>query len=105
MRTALLLCSLMPLPAFAADSQPTLAIEGHRFVPETLAIPAGKQVRLTVDNRDPTPEEFESHALNREKIIPGKSKASIYIGPLERGRYPFIGEFNEATAQGAIVVQ
>ncbi len=105
MRTVLLICCLLPPAAFAADEELSLAIEGHRFIPETVGIPAGKKVRLTVENRDATPEEFESHALNREKVIPGKGKVSIYIGPLEQGRYPFIGEFNEATAKGEIVAR
>jgi hypothetical protein len=62
-------------------------------------------VKLVVDNQDATPEEFDSHALNREKVIAGKSKALIFIGPLAPGRYPFMGEFNAATAQGAVVAR
>ena len=70
-----------------------------------VAVPAGKKVRLVIENRDATPEEFESHALNREKVIAGKSRATIFIGPLKPGRYAFVGEYNEKTAQGVIVVQ
>jgi hypothetical protein len=62
-------------------------------------------VKLVVDNQDATPEEFDSHALNREKVIPGRAKAVIFVGPLAPGRYPFIGEFNAATAQGAVIAQ
>ena len=58
-----------------------------------------------VHNQDPTAEEFESYELNREKVIPGGSKASIFIGPLEPGRYPFFGEFNEKTAQGVVIAE
>ena len=68
-----------------------------------IKVPANQRIKLSVHNQDGTPEEFESHALNREKVIAGNSKATIYIGPLEPGRYTFFGEFNEATAQGAIV--
>jgi hypothetical protein len=63
------------------------------------------KIKLVVDNQDATPEEFDSHALNREKVIPSKSRVTIYIGPLTPGRYPFMGEFNAATAQGAVVAQ
>jgi hypothetical protein len=80
-------------------------IENHRFQPESLLVPAGKKIRIAVENRDATAEEFESHDLNREKVIPANGKAMIFIGPLEPGRYPFIGEFNEKTAQGVIVAQ
>jgi hypothetical protein len=43
--------------------------------------------------------------LNREKVIAGKSTATIVIGPLKAGRYPFVGEYHEKTAQGVIVVR
>ena len=50
-------------------------------------------------------EEFESHSLSREKVIPGGAKATIFIGPLKPGRYEFVGEFHEATAKGAVVAK
>lgn len=87
------------VPAF------TLVIKNHRFEPAELTIPAGVKVKLIVDNQDATPEEFESHELNREKVIPGKSQAKIFVGPLQPGVYPFFGEFNEATAQGKLIVR
>lgn len=93
------------VPSLAADTTFTLAIENHRFQPAELVVPAGQKIKLVIENRDATPEEFESHALNREKVIAGKSSATIWIGPLAPGRYPFFGEFNEKTAQGAIVAQ
>jgi hypothetical protein len=81
-------------------------IKDHRFQPAEITIPAGKKVKLLVENQDPTAEEFESHSLNREKVIAGKSKATIYIGPLSPGRYSFEGEeFNAKTAQGVIIAQ
>lgn len=105
MKHLLLALLLSPIAVSAADTDYTLVIKGHRFQPAELTVPAGKKIRLLVDNQDPTPEEFESHPLNREKVVAGNSKTTIYIGPLDPGRYPFFGEFNEATAQGAIVVQ
>ena len=56
-------------------------------------------------NQDSTPEEFESHDLNREKVVPPGAKATIYIGPLKPGRYKFFGEYHEATAKGVIVAE
>ena len=82
-----------------------VVIKDHRFSPDQVQIPAGTKVKLLVKNEDPTPEEFESHELNREKIIPGNSAATIFIGPLDPGEYGFFGEFNEATAQGKIIVE
>ena len=83
----------------------TLTIKDHKFSPETLEVPAGQKVKLEIINEDPTPEEFESHELNREKIINGNSKGIVFIGPLESGTYQFFGEFNEESAKGQIVVK
>lgn len=82
-----------------------LNIKGHQFAPSEIRIPADKKVKLLVSNEDATSEEFESHALNREKVIPGGSTAVIFIGPLRPGRYPFEGEFNPATAKGAVIAE
>lgn len=99
------LISMFPLLAFAADDVFTIQIKNHRFEPAELTVPAGKKVKLLVENLDATPEEFESHELNREKIIAGKGKATIYIGPLTPGKYPFFGEFNMDSAKGVIIAK
>ncbi|MBC7787212.1 MAG: cupredoxin domain-containing protein [Methylophilaceae bacterium] len=97
--------SLHSFYAMAGDEEIALVIQNHQFLPSELQIPAGKKVRLIIDNRDSTPEEFESFELNREKVIGGGGKASLFIGPLKPGRYPFFGEFNQKTAQGVIIVK
>ena len=99
-----LLCAALAVPAAAADTELLLVIKNHRFEPAALKVPAGQRVKLLVHNQDATPEEFESHALNREKVIPAGAKATIFIGPLGPGRYTFFGEYNPATAQGVVVV-
>lgn len=90
--------------ALAADEY-ILTIKDHKFIPETLEIPAHEKVKIKIVNEDPTPEEFESYELNREKIIRGNSKGIVFIGPLEPGAYPFFGEFNMDTAQGQVVAK
>jgi plastocyanin domain-containing protein len=82
-----------------------IIIKDHKFSPELLKVPAGEKIKLIIDNQDPTPEEFESHDFNREKIIPGNSKATIFIGPLKPGKYHFFGEFNMDTAKGDIIAE
>lgn len=89
----------------AAEPEALLVIKNNRFDPAELKVPSGQRIKLTVHNQDGTAEEFESHALNREKVIPPGGKAVIYIGPLKPGRYPFVGEFHEATAKGVIVAE
>lgn len=82
-----------------------LTIKDHRFSPAEIKVPANQRVSITVVNEDATPEEFDSSALKVEKVVAGKSKGVVRIGPLEPGRYPFIGEYNEATAKGTVVVE
>ena len=110
MRIFCFITLLFPLASYAADAdhKPNdykLVINDHRFQPAELTIPSGTKIRLSVENQDATPEEFDSHELNREKAIAGHSTATIYIGPLDPGRYPFTGEFHSATAQGVIIAQ
>ena len=104
--TLLILLALFSTAASAADLQEiTLRIKDHKFVPAQLAVPANLKFKLIVVNEDPTPEEFESHELNREKIVTGKGSISVYLGPLKPGRYPFFGEFHMDTAQGAVIAK
>jgi len=89
----------------AATPEAALAIKNHQFEPSELRVPAGQRIKLVVHNQDNTAEEFESHKMNREKVIPGGAKATIYIGPLKPGRYEFFGEYNEATAKGVVIAE
>lgn len=83
----------------------TLTIKDHHFMPSDLTVPAEQKVKLVIKNLDRTPEEFESHDLNREKIVPGGGEITLYIGPLKAGTYTFFGEFHEDTAQGRMMVK
>ena len=113
MKRLLLAALLFPAAALAADSnsaKPTgtdfrLVISGHRFSPSEITVPADTKVRLMIENQDATVEEFDSRDLNREKIVTGKGKAVVFIGPLKRGRYTFQGEFHADTAQGVVIVK
>jgi hypothetical protein len=91
-------------PAMAAPLY-EIEIKDHLFYPDEIHIPKNTKIKLIVNNTDPTAEEFESYEMNREKVIPGNSKAVIFIGPLKEGRYPFFGEFFPKTAQGTVVVE
>jgi plastocyanin len=98
--------ALFHLGAHAAGEQERLlVIKNHLFEPAELKVPANTRIKLIVHNQDATPEEFESHSLNREKVIPAGAKVSLFVGPLKPGRYPFVGEFHEATTKGVLVVE
>jgi hypothetical protein len=96
---------LATVAAQAESSRYQVVLKDHEFIPDNLVIPAGKKIELLVDKQDATPEEFESHDLNSEKIIFGNSSTVILVGPLEPGNYSFFGEFNPKTAQGTLTVK
>lgn len=84
----------------AADT-PVLSIHDSQFEPKQLAIPSGVKLKLLVRNLDALPAEFESTDLSREVIVPGHGEATIYIGPLDPGKYQFFNDFNH-DMQGTI---
>ncbi len=94
------------LPILAAE-EPAIAltIENHKFTPERIEVPAGKKVKLLVENKDATAEEFDSDDLRIEKVIGGNSKGIIWVGPLSAGEYKFIGEYHDQTARGVVVAK
>ena len=103
----ILLTVLSALTLDARAETPVIEIEikDHLFYPDVVIIPADTKVKLRIRNLDPTPEEFESYELNREKVIAGESETVIFIGPLAAGEYPFFGEFYPKTAQGKVVAE
>jgi plastocyanin len=99
-------CLLALVSTFAlAEPEALLVIKNNRFEPAELKVAAGQRVKLTVHNQDATAEEFESHSLNREKIVPPGGKVVVYVGPLQPGKYDFFGEYHEATAKGVLVAE
>ena len=89
------LCISTIICGFAAAAQ----------VQAEIKIAAKQRIKLNIHNQDSTPEEFESHSLNREKLIPAGAKVGIFIGPLRPGRYEFFGEFNQSSAKGVVIVE
>jgi hypothetical protein len=74
-------------------------------VPAEITVPARKKLKLVIENQDATAEEFESYELNREKVVPPKGRVTIFVGPLEPGRYPFFGDFHKETAKGVLIAK
>jgi len=107
MRFIATLCVSLFLATAAMAETPVyeITIKDHKFSPEEVKIPAGQKVKLKVHNQDETPEEFESHDMGREKIINGGKTGTIFVGPLEPGRYHFFGEFNMDTANGYVIAE
>jgi plastocyanin len=84
-------------PAVAADPQVTIVLKDHAFTPSEVPVPAGVKVELLVQNQQATTAEFESHSLHREKIVQPGGQISVFVGPLDSGRYEFFDDFHNAT--------
>ena len=102
---AALLALVVGTPAARADDTIQLEFRQHRFVPERLVVPAHVKFRLIIKNNDDTPDEFESTALNREKLVPAGQSVTVFLGPLEPGEYKFFGDFHKDTAKGVMIAQ
>ena len=102
---AMLAVFALSTPAAADDPEYTIVIKDNRFDPSAITVPAGKRIKLVINNQDSTAEEFESHDLKREKVIAGNSKGTVWVGPLAPGSYAFVGEFHEDTARGTLVAK
>jgi hypothetical protein len=99
---ALCLCG----PAIADDpAQIAVKLKDHRFEPSEIHVRTGKPTILIVTNADSTPDEFDSSALQVEKVIVGGHYATIRLRPLAPGRYPFMGEFHPDTATGVVIAE
>lgn len=88
----------------AQEPSHSLTIHNDRFEPSTVSVKAGVKFKLVVKNASKRAAEFESAELNREKVIPAGASATIYIGPLQPGSYPFFDDFKKSL-KGHIVAK
>jgi len=82
-----------------------VTLKDHKFTPSEIHVPANRPVLLSVTNDDGTAEEFDSSSLKVEKVIAGHDRGNVRIRPLPPGRYPFMGEYHSATAQGVVIAE
>lgn len=104
----LLLLALTGLPEAACADDPVaidLTLRDHKFMPPEIRAPAGKPIAITLKNEDDAPEEFDSTSLKTEKIVTAGGTIIIKLKPLKPGRYPFMGEYHDKTAQGVLIVE
>ena len=103
--SALAACLTLVPAAARAETEIALAIEQHRFQPEEIKVKAGTPFVLVITNKDGGPEEFESHDLRIEKVIPGGKTVRLRVPALKPGTYKFFGEYHEKTAKGRIIAE
>lgn len=94
-----------PGVARSADPEIALTIENNYFQPEEINVKAGGPFMLVITNKDKGPEEFESHDLRIEKVIPAGRTVRLKVPALKAGSYGFVGEYHEKTAKGRIVAE
>jgi hypothetical protein len=88
----------------ADDTVPlSITIKDHKFDPPELHAPPGQAISIQVKNLNSIVSEFESSDLHFEKLVPVGSAATVYVRPLQPGRYNFYDDFHHDT-QGYLVV-
>ena len=78
----------------AAPPPIVLTIKDGKFMPSELSVPAGQKLTLLVRNEDKSTSEFESTDLHREKIVGAGQQITVFVGPLDPGRYEFFDDFH-----------
>lgn len=108
-----LFCALFALVTMASAAPPAsatgiagyhLVLRDHTFAPATLKVPANTKFKLFVTNHNAMPAEFESTDLSREKIVMPNTTITVFIGPLDKGKYTFYDDFHRATT-GVLIAE
>ncbi len=100
---------LMATPALTplalADAPISVTLQNHKFTPNVIRVKANTPSMIALSNKDNTAEEFDSAALKVEKVVAGNSSGNVRLRALAPGKYPFMGEYHAATAQGVVIAE
>ncbi|TAL79455.1 MAG: cupredoxin domain-containing protein [Beijerinckiaceae bacterium] len=99
-----IVAAMTTIPAGAATVV-HLSLKNHQFVPAEISAPSNTPITIELNNLDSTPAEFESKTLRVEKRVTGGGKISIWIHPLNPGRYRFYDDFHQDTTEGFLVAR
>jgi plastocyanin len=95
---------LLATPAVADNAIP-VTLQNHKFSPAEIHVKANTPSVIALTNKDATAEEFDSSALKVEKVVAGNSSGNVRLRALAPGKYPFMGEYHSATAEGVVIAQ
>jgi hypothetical protein len=95
---------LLVAPALA-DAPIVVHLKNHKFSPSVIKVKANKPAMIILYNDDDSADEFDSSSLKIERVVPGHNKGNIRLRALAPGKYPFMGEFHAATAQGVVIAE
>ena len=93
-----------PVPAWAEAPIP-VTLQNHKFTPSVIHVKANQPAMIALTTKDATAEEFDSAALKVEKVVAGKYTGNVRLRALAKGKYPFMGEYHAATAQGVVIAE
>jgi hypothetical protein len=102
---AFTLALLLAATPALADTTIAVTLKDHKFSPSVIKVKANEPSMIILSNEDDTADEFDSTALKVEKVVPGHAKGNVRIRALAPGKYPFMGEYHSATAQGIVVAE
>jgi Cupredoxin-like domain len=102
MLAALLLFAATPV---LADEPIVVHLKNHKFSPSVITVKANQPSMIILFNDDDSADEFDSSSLKVERVVPGHAKGNIRLRALAPGKYPFMGEFHAATAQGVVIAK
>ena len=102
---ALTFALLLAATPALADTTIAVTLKDHKFSPSVIKVKANEPSMIILSNEDDTADEFDSTALKVEKVVPGHAKGNVRIRALAPGKYPFMGEYHAATAQGVVVAE
>src|SRR6185312_9062275 len=102
-----LVCLAFLVATFPAAAQAPIAVtlQNHKFSPAEIHVKANMPSMIALTNKDATAEEFDSTALKVEKVVAGNSSGNVRLRALAPGKYPFMGEYHAATAQGFVIAE
>jgi plastocyanin len=92
------------VPTHADDYGVTIVVRDGGFEPAEVKVPRGPRIRLEVANETAAKIEFESVALNRERIVKPGERATLYLTDLSPGRYEFFDELHRER-RGVLLVE
>ena len=91
--------------AAAGSDELTVRFADHHFTPQTLNVPAGKPLAITVVNASKETIEFESFKLNREVAMTPGQTTTVKLPALTAGSYDFYDDFHQDVPEGSIVAK
>lgn len=82
-----------------------VVVKDGRFSPDRVEVPAGRRVKLTLQNDGPGPLEFENDDMHIEKVLSAGARSFVVLPPLKPGEYDFVDEFNPITGELKVIAK